>query len=153
MKFRADLFVLLSIALLTACSCSVRSQDRGAVTPTPEVSKQEKVEEPVDVSLIQLISTPEVFNGKQIRTIGFARLEFEGNAIYLHSEDAKQAISKNGIWVDVPDEFKKDTKNFNGKYLIVQGTFDAVHKGHLGMYSGSLTNVSRFRPWSSGIQD
>ena len=43
-----------------------------AVTPLP-------AEDPADVSLIQLIANPQMFDGKLVRVIGFLRLEFEGN--------------------------------------------------------------------------
>jgi hypothetical protein len=37
-----------------------------------------------EVSLIQLIATPERYHGKFVEVIGYMNLEFEGNAIYLH---------------------------------------------------------------------
>ena len=55
-----------------------------------------------DVSLIQLIAQPEKFEGTRVRLIGFLRIEFEGNAIYLHREDFDHGIAKNGLWVDLP---------------------------------------------------
>lgn len=42
--------------------------------------------EPRDVSLVQLIANPGDFHGGLVRVIGFCRLEFEGNALYLHRE-------------------------------------------------------------------
>jgi hypothetical protein len=39
--------------------------------------------EPLHVSLIQLIANPEKYDGKQVAVVGFLRLEFEGNALYL----------------------------------------------------------------------
>lgn len=47
-----------------------------------------------DVSVIQLISTPELFNGKDVRVIGFLHLEFEGDAVYVHRDDFDHAIEK-----------------------------------------------------------
>ncbi len=53
--------------------------------------------EPVDVTLVQLIANPEKFDGKSIRVIGFLRLEFEGNVLYLHREDYEHAILGDGM--------------------------------------------------------
>ena len=77
----------------------------------------------LDVSLINLIATPKDFDGKRVRVIGFARLEFEGNAIYLHREDYLQGITKNGLWLDVENASKKSATEANNRYVIVEGVF------------------------------
>ncbi|MDR7272968.1 hypothetical protein J2X20_005653 [Pelomonas saccharophila] len=103
----------------------------------------------VDVSLISLIATPREFDGKQVRVIGFARLEFEGNAIYLHREDYLQGITKNGLWLDVERLPKKSAASANNQYVIVEGVFSMTDKGHLGLWSGSIQKVTRMDPWSA----
>ncbi len=50
-----------------------------------------------DVSIVRLLSTPRQVHGARVRIIGFVRLRFEGNAIYLHEDDGKHAIHKNGL--------------------------------------------------------
>ncbi|MFG6430443.1 hypothetical protein [Roseateles sp. LYH14W] len=106
--------------------------------------------QPVDVSLISLIATPREFDGKQVRVvIGFARLEFEGNAIYLHREDYLQGITKNGLWLDVEGVRKKSAASANNRYVIVEGVFSMTDKGHLGLWSGSIQKVTRMDPWSA----
>lgn len=47
-----------------------------------------------DVSMIQPYSTPELFDGKDIRLIGFLHLEFEGDAAYAHQDDFDHSIEK-----------------------------------------------------------
>lgn len=103
--------------------------------------------QPVDVSLVSLIATPREFDGKQVRVIGFARLEFEGNAIYLHREDYLQGITKNGLWLDVERVPKKSAASANNRYVIAEGVFSMTDKGHLGMWSGSIQKVTRMDPW------
>ena len=105
--------------------------------------------QPVDVSLISLIATPREFDGKQVRVIGFARLEFEGNAIYLHREDYLQGVTKNGLWLDVEGVRKKSAASANNRYVIVEGVFSMTDKGHLGLWSGSIQKVTRMDPWSA----
>ena len=68
-----------------------------------------KAQAPIDVTLVQLIANPEKFDGKQIRVIGFLRLEFEGNVLYLHREDYENSLF-DGIWVDVTPEITKEKK-------------------------------------------
>lgn len=66
--------------------------------------------EPTNVSMVQLIANPEKFDGKLIRIIGFLRLEFEGDALYLHREDYENGIMGDAIWVDVNSEITRQAK-------------------------------------------
>jgi hypothetical protein len=101
-----------------------------------------------DVSLIQLIAQPEKFEGKRVRFIGFLRLEFEGNAIYLHREDVDHRIAKNGIWVDLPTDMTNQQQGeVNMRYAICVGVFTARWQGHMGMFSGAIGNVRRLQFW------
>ena len=66
-----------------------------------------EAEKPVHVTLVRLIANPEKFDGKLVRVIGFLRLEFEGNVLYLHREDYENAILGDGIWVDATPRDKE----------------------------------------------
>jgi hypothetical protein len=104
-----------------------------------------------DVSVIQLIAQPEKFDGKRVRFIGFLRLEFEGNAIFLHREDFDLGISSNGLWVNVPSDMtKRQQDDVNMRYVICVGVFRAGMHGHMGMFSGAISDVRRLQlwPWS-----
>ena len=89
-----------------------------------------KAAEPDDVTLVRLIANPEKFDGKLIRVIGFLRLEFEGNVLYLHREDYDHAILGNGIWVDVTPEMMKQNESLNLSYVLLEGIFSSSDKGH-----------------------
>ena len=104
--------------------------------------------EPLDVSLVQLIANPKSYDGKVVRVIGFVRLEFEGNAIYLHQDDYKHGIPKNGLWIDVTDNMRKKKADFDQKYVLLEGTFDVNDTGHMGLWSGSIQKISRCQVWS-----
>ena len=56
---------------------------------------------------------PEKFDAKLIRVIGFLRLEFEGNVLYLHREDYENAILGDGIWVDATPAIMKQKATLN----------------------------------------
>jgi hypothetical protein len=101
-----------------------------------------------DVSLVELIARPERYDRKPVRVIGYAHFEFEGNGLYLHREDYERAISKNGIWL-APPESVSGAVTPSDRYVIVEGTFHARDKGHMGMWSGALTQVTRLEPWES----
>jgi hypothetical protein len=103
------------------------------------------------ISLINLIATPEKFHGKLVRVQGVANFEFEGNALFLHKEDFKIG-TKNAVWLS-PDAttLKIDettlAKDFNGKYVVVEGIFDMNDHGHMDLFSGSISPVSSIASW------
>lgn len=106
------------------------------------------VAEPLDVSLVRLIADPKNYHGKVVRVIGFVSLEFEGSAIYLHQEDYKQGIHKNGLWIDVTEDIRKKKAQMDKKYVLLEGTFNEKETGHMGLWSGSIQKISRFQVWS-----
>lgn len=105
--------------------------------------------EPQDVSLVQLIATPAKYHGKLVRVIAFLSFKFESQVLYLHQEDFKRLIFRNGIWISVPEGMKVDAENMNGKYVLAVGRYDMNFRGHKSVYSGALTKVERLMPWVS----
>src|SRR5687768_10295279 len=93
------------------------------------------------ISIITLLQHPDLYHEKKVRIIGFVAMEFEHHAIYVSVEDYNHAITKNAIWleVNVNDEIKK----FNKQYVLIEGVFDKTKKGHLKLYSGTITNIDR----------
>lgn len=109
-----------------------------------------KAQEPTDVTLVQLIANPDKFDGKVIRTIGFLRLEFEGNVLYLHREDYENAILGDGIWVDATPVIMKQSATLNMNYVLLEGVFRSSERGHMGMWSGTIEQIRRAELWSPG---
>jgi hypothetical protein len=103
--------------------------------------------EPLDVSLIQLIANSDKYDGKLVRVIGYLRLEFEGNALYLHQEDYEHSLIKNGIWVNTTPEIMKNQAKLNNTYVLLEGTFDAKRFGHMGLFSGEIRDIRRADLW------
>ncbi len=100
----------------------------------------------VDVSMVSLIANPKDFDGKKVRLIGYVRLEFEGDSIYLHRDDARQRNFKNGLWLDV-EVPQKRRPTINNRYALVEGVFSMEERGHMGLWSGTIKNVTRLEPW------
>lgn len=103
------------------------------------------------LSLINLIATPEKYNGQMVSVIGFVKLQYEGNALYL-SKDDYGFVRKNALWLSL--DLKKleiDEKTledeFTGKQVQVIGIFNMNNKGHFGLYSGAIDNVSCIMTW------
>jgi hypothetical protein len=92
------------------------------------------------VSLIQLIATPERFEGRRVQVEGFCRLVFEEQSLYLHREDSELLNTANSVWLDVTREGREA---LNDTFARVEGTFTQTQHGHLGMWPGSLGRISR----------
>jgi len=103
--------------------------------------------EPQDISLIQLIATPELFNGREIRVIGFLHLEFEGDALYLHREDFEHSITQNSIAIELSQPQDRVWRKLGDQYAIIEGKFSSISKGHLGARPGSLQEITRLGGW------
>lgn len=100
-----------------------------------------------DVSMIQLIANPQQYDGKPIRVMAFLHLEFEGNALYLHREDFDKSLLSNAVWISLDDQQIRTSKKFSGGYVLVEGVFSAKDRGHLGIFSGSIQQVTRVQSW------
>ena len=104
-------------------------------------------QQPTNVTLVQLIATPEKFDGKLIRVIGFLRLEFEGDVLYLHREDYENALLGDGIWVDATPAMNKHSATLNMHYVLLEGVFSSREHGHMDMWSGAIKQIRRAEQW------
>lgn len=111
-------------------------------------SRNEADNKALDVSIIQLIANPADFDGKIVRVIGVGNIEFEGNGVYLGKDDWRY-VSKNGLWIELGERATpyELTKTYNGKYVIIEGTFDMHNNGHFGMWSGAIVDITRYELW------
>ncbi|SRR6266542_4680819 len=102
-------------------------------------------------SLLELITRPEVYDGRRVRVIGFVNFEFEGNALYLSRSDWENGLTRSAVWIDPPRGFESDwgppRAQPNRRYVIVEATFWAGRRGHGNLFSGALETVTRLEPW------
>lgn len=101
------------------------------------------------ISLIQLIVTPEKFDGKLVSFVAFLDHEFEGNHFYVRREDFERGIMAHALYYDVTPELSKRAQLLRRRYVIVEGRFvmgrlDTKH-GHESMTT--LTQITRLDPW------
>lgn len=98
-----------------------------------------------DVTMVQLIATPEKYDGEFVRVIGVGNLEFEGNCLSLSKDDLKYHTG-NSIWIELGSKAisYEEAKQYNGEYVIVEGYFDKDDCGHMNLFCGSIKNISRY---------
>ncbi len=100
--------------------------------------------QPESVSLVRLIATPQLFDSKIVRVVGFCRLEFEGNALYLHREDFERVLLTQAVQLDVPWPLPDGYRELTDTYVIVEGRFNSKRKGRTGAYAGEIGDLKRF---------
>lgn len=105
-----------------------------------------------DVTMIQLITTPEKYDGELVRVKGVSSFGFEESAIYLNKEDFKYYIH-NSIWIELGERAisYEEAFQYNGEYVIIEGIFDKDDCGHLGMHQGSIKNINRLELWDVNL--
>jgi hypothetical protein len=105
---------------------------------------------PAAVSIVQLISQPEKYDGKTVVVFGFLGLEREHPAIYFHREDLVNALITNALWVDVSEDMGQHKADINLKYVRIVGVFRAEEKGQYKVFGmgGGLTGITNCKVWS-----
>jgi len=92
------------------------------------------------VSIISLLGDPKRYAGHRVTVTGYVRIEFEGNAVYFHKEDFDNMLMKNALWLDMAGA---KTSGLKEGYAYVEGVFDPDAHGHLGLFGGTLKNITR----------
>jgi hypothetical protein len=142
---RTPRFLVILLASIFLCFGTIVAQQSNEGYFVPGPIEEARVP---NVSLIQLIANPQQYEGKRIRIIGYLHLEFEGDAIYLHREDFEQGIVENAIWINTPKALTDELREaVNDKYVLCTGVFTAKRRGHMGMFSGEISDVNRISPW------
>ena len=106
-------------------------------------------QQPIDVSIIRLIASPEKYDGKFVRVTGYFSAGREGDGLFVNKADYDNALIANGIWVRRPDSRICNAKELNQKYVQITGIFRSNSvKGQLGTPDSGIPNVFDCRFWS-----
>ena len=100
----------------------------------------------VNVSMTELIATPERYHGVKVRLTAVGNLEFEGNYITTDKE-AWENYTNDRIWIELGEELEpyyERLQRYNGEYVIIEGVFDMYDKGQFEMFQGTLHDVDRY---------
>jgi hypothetical protein len=104
---------------------------------------------PIRCSLVNLLASPDDYDGERVQVVGYARLRFEGNALFLSQLDAEHDVFSNSVWLDISGWRRGPSSpaTEGNQYAIVEGTFKKEEKGHMGLWPGAITQIERFDPW------
>ena len=98
------------------------------------------------LSLKDLVRSPEKHDGKRIRVKGFLHRAFEDSALY---QDKKQQQSgedyTESIWIAGWSSLigGKEAVELNDEHVVIEGTFDAQDGGHMGLWPGAIVRRTK----------
>ncbi len=102
--------------------------------------------EPIDVGMVALLAAPQSYEGKFIRTHGFLCIEFEDDALNLHEEDYRYALSKNSFALRLSESQRKQFKSMSLKYVLIEGRVYA-NGPERDDWAGAIGNITRLEVW------
>jgi hypothetical protein len=103
---------------------------------------------PLHVSLVQLIATPERYDGKLVSVVGFLAFSFEGDWLSLHKEDHDNDIGANSLQVDRTKQMLRDIEKLDRNYVLIVGVFRR-EENSVGFKShGHIVNTEKCELWS-----
>lgn len=103
--------------------------------------------EPKGISLIALLATPERFDGRIVRLQAVMRNEFEWHALFLHLEDYERQLSGNSVNLNLTKEQQDRFRQFNGRYVILEGVVVAHDHYPNGKVIVLIDNITRVEEW------
>lgn len=124
MRFR---FAFVILAILTI-SASGLAQDQHPPLPI--------------VSLVQLLSSPEKYEGKHVVVMGFLTIGQENNVLYLGKNDYDNALLPNSVWIELSEGMIKNRNELNMKYVRIVGAFHQGHPWRSNVFVGGISEIS-----------
>ncbi len=109
--------------LALRCACAALVLAPAALGQPPQ--------KPLQVPIIQLIATPQRFDHKLVRTIGYLRFFVEHGIVIASGISPSQEESENGVGdgvaVQTTDQMAKDREKLDKMYVEIVGTVRIVH--------------------------
>ena len=105
----------------------------------------------IRVNMIQLLASPEKYDGKIVSVIGVGELDFESYYLYLSKDDYRfRTGNRIGIRLGERATPYEEAQKYNGKYVIVEGMFEKID-GDPRYYNVTvkIKDISRYELWES----
>jgi hypothetical protein len=102
------------------------------------------------LSITDLLSDPQRYNGKRVQVIGFISLdqpplyEEVSDGIYVSHRPVDAIDYKKGLSLRLPVNHPQRSK-FNGHLGEVEGIFNADDTGHMGLWSGTISDITSLK--------
>jgi hypothetical protein len=105
--------------------------------------------EPINVGMIALLASPQKYNGKVIRTVGFLHIGRirEDDSLWLHEEDGRFFLYQNSFALDLSDDQRKQFLHLNHTYVLLAGTLHSEGPESTKMNSGIISKITQLDGW------
>lgn len=123
------LIIILAIACLS-----------GFGTSLAIFAQEEEAQKPVKVSMLELITNPELYAMETVQTSGYVDLGYTEKVIYGSEYTASKKSHEDGIWLR--GIRLKDHSKYNGKYCEIEAVFNPYYKGHKDAWTGTLQDIT-----------
>lgn len=106
-----------------------------------------------NVSIIELIASPEKFDGELITVTGFTFVSPTRSLMYISHIDYEHNIHYNTIGLALdriekrPGYIMQKNDKVQKQYSIIQGTFNAKRKMGNLIHMGTIEKITRFDAW------
>ena len=109
-------------------------------------------DEPLTISLFQLLANPERLDRKSVTVEGYLHMEHEPHhpplaVLFFHEEDANNLLGWNAVAVQPTDRMLRDEEKIDRMYVMLTGTVRATPAGN-GGFVLLIVDVQRCDPWS-----
>lgn len=110
--------------------------------------------EAVNVTCDDILAEPERYNGKLVRVIGYGYFHGEGHVVYPDENPTNQVnnhyipVEYNELELDIT---KEELYGFDGKLILIEGTYDTSKLNWGGVLPGGITNISRIDLWEGKL--
>lgn len=152
MKRMLAVICIMLLVFVAGCQQQDRPNLEATPEPVPDHMDQERDVEKfndvdwrlIDVSMVNLIAHPERYHGKVVRLDGIGNIGEDGRTLALCRGTVNP---KDTMWLEFDPELAPDTKTleqYNGKVILVEGTFNKDNTGDSGLCSGCIENITRY---------
>lgn len=94
------------------------------------------------VSIINLIATPEKYDGKCIIVKGFFINEFENRTLFLDKTSAENYLFENGITLIFDSTINKDKLNkYQNQYIEMEGIFNKAKNNNKNSFTHYISKI------------
>jgi len=130
----------LLLAVVGCCSCS---------------EAPSKVEGPVaeEMAFADILLRPSNYSRKRVQLTGYARIEFEGNALYMNLRSCETREASKAVWLTLGWPLPESLLAHDGQHVVVEGVFNPDNRGHFGLFAGALEDIGRIEPVARRLAD
>ena len=91
---------------------------------------------------MRLLGSGEKYEGILVTVSGFLRIEFEGDALYLHREDYERSLGSNAVSVGLSSQQAQALKKYDRQYVVVTGVFSPCDETRsVCVFSGHIADI------------